>query len=122
MPPKSGHLHPNAKLNDDIVEDIIWRYQDGGNTYLSLAEEYGVEVGTVSKILRGHTWKHVTGGVPVTAPPRLRVTHCVKGHEYTPENTVWRSRADRPNPSRDCRKCVNKRKSSYRKRKRGNFR
>jgi hypothetical protein len=41
-------------------------------------------------------------------------THCVHGHEYTPENTYWR-------PSkvagRDCRQCIRERAKRYQQRK-----
>ena len=40
----------------------------------------------------GHTW-------------RRQVTHCVKGHEYTPENTIVRE-----DGSRACRTCKRARK------------
>ena len=32
-------------------------------------------------------------------------THCPRGHEYTPENTSWKKRADRTKPSRMCKCC-----------------
>ena len=32
---------------------------------------------------------------------RQNATHCVNGHEYTPENTYWRRRGN----GRDCRQC-----------------
>ncbi len=118
----SGHLHPNSKLTDDIVEDIVWRYAQGGNTYMSLANEYGVESGTVGAILQGRTWRHITGGVPVKAPPRPLSTHCAEGHEFTPENTIWRQQDDKPRPTRQCRKCSNIAHNANARSKRGNFR
>lgn len=33
-------------------------------------------------------------------------THCVNGHEFTPENTYWRTR---PGGGRDCRACARER-------------
>lgn len=122
MPALSGELHHKAKLQEWQVWDIVWRYANGGCTYLSLATEYGVENGTISAILRGRTWKHVTGGVPVKAPPREPATHCHKGHELTEDNTVIVPRANRPNPSRQCKKCKYARTSAWAKRKRGNYR
>ena len=39
---------------------------------------------------------------------RIRIrTHCVNGHEFTEENTIWMNRKGR-NPSRACRTCNNK--------------
>lgn len=32
-------------------------------------------------------------------------THCLRGHEYTVENTSWRTRKDRAKPSRVCKCC-----------------
>jgi hypothetical protein len=45
------------------------------------------------------------------------VTHCVHGHEYTPENTYWRVGKGR---SRDCRSCIRSRAREYQQRKREN--
>ncbi len=111
--PKSGHLHHMAKLNDEKVRNIVWRYEQGENTYLSLAIEYDVEVGTISKILRGKTWKHITDGVPVVAPPKPLSTHCAKDHEWTPENTRWERKKNRKKLQRVCRKCDNARHARY---------
>jgi len=43
-----------------------------------------------------------------------KVTHCPKGHKYTPENTYVRP----ANNSRHCRKCVNAAKSRWQKKRR----
>ena len=35
-----------------------------------------------------------------------RATHCVNGHEFTPDNTRWRTRPNKgPSPQRQCRAC-----------------
>lgn len=39
-------------------------------------------------------------------------THCVSGHEYTPENTYWR-----PSGGRDCRACIRARVARYMQRR-----
>lgn len=119
-----GTEHPKAKLTPQAVADIYWRYEQGGNTYLSLADEYGVDGGTISNILRGKTWKSVTGGRRAVKPPVGLATHCAAGHEMTPENTHWRpKRDDRPNPHRECRACKRKSLNTGRRRRRsGNYR
>lgn len=118
----AGELHPLAKLTEQAAHDIVWRYGQGGNTYESLALEYGIALGTVSALLRGHTWRHVTGGEAVQAPIRPLATHCQHDHEFTPETTIWVVREDRPRPTRLCRTCHNKRQAASKRRKRGNFR
>jgi hypothetical protein len=35
-------------------------------------------------------------------------THCIHGHEYTPENTYWRTRG-----GRDCRACIRNRVAKH---------
>lgn len=45
---------------------------------------------------------------------RLRMTHCKRGHEFTPENTI----RDARNNARACRECGRKRWREYAKRKR----
>lgn len=44
-----------------------------------------------------------------TQPPKRRITHCMHGHEFTPENTYWKPRSR----TRACRACM-KRWSSER--------
>jgi len=111
----------NAKLNEWVVEDIRARYAMGGNTYMSLAEEYGVESATIGYIVRGETWKWVMGGgTKVSKPAPPPVTHCKRGHEFTEANTMQVKRKD--GVHRRCREChyENKRKSD--RRSRGNYR
>lgn len=33
------------------------------------------------------------------------ITHCPHGHEYTEENTIWRTDTSSPHPRRRCRAC-----------------
>lgn len=33
-------------------------------------------------------------------------THCVRGHEFTEENIMWRVNARNGNPRRQCRACM----------------
>jgi hypothetical protein len=53
-----GEQHPRAKLNWDKVRDIRTRL-DNGETQGSLAIEYDVLQGTISKIHRKVIWKEV---------------------------------------------------------------
>lgn len=54
---------------------------------------------------------------PVTHAENMRrsgpaqKTHCLNGHEYTPENTYIR-----PNGRRDCRACIRERVAAYKER------
>jgi len=111
----------NAKLTEQTVQDVRARYAMGGNTYMSLAEEYNVDPATIGYIVRGVTWKWVIGGgTKVTKPPHTPSTHCKKGHEFTESNTLLVKRDDKMH--RRCRAChyENKRKSD--RRRRGNYR
>jgi hypothetical protein len=51
---------------------------------------------------------------PVTARVNMQraraVTVCTRGHEYTPENTIWKKHGTR----RNCRTCVNQWQRDYR--------
>lgn len=120
MPARAGEKHHKARLTEWDVLDIRAMYAAGGHTYLSLATQYDVEVGTISCVIRGTSWSWLTGGEPVKAPPRGLATHCHKEHEFTPDNIIWIERADRPNPSRQCRRCKYDRSNAWRRAKRGN--
>jgi hypothetical protein len=60
-PDLTGSRHHFAKLTEEIVEDArIWYYDDPVKiTVAELAEHYGVNEATMSKALRGESWKHV---------------------------------------------------------------
>lgn len=45
-------------------------------------------------------------------------THCWRGHEFTPENTISRGRKSTGYNHRECRQCMNDHKKEYRRRKR----
>ena len=48
------------------------------------------------------------------------ITHCPKGHEYTPENIKWRPPGKRGRtPWRECRRCFNDDRNAWRARNRG---
>lgn len=55
-----GEHHHNARLNEDDIAEIRRAYAAGGITQRSLAVRYGVNPQTISKIVRGERWHHVT--------------------------------------------------------------
>lgn len=58
MNPEKGEDRYNAKLNADVVRQIRSRHAAGANGK-ALADEYGVNTGTISRIVRRLRWKHV---------------------------------------------------------------
>jgi hypothetical protein len=55
-----GSKHPHALLNEDQVRDIKSRYIPRIITLKMLAQEYHVDESTISLIIRGKNWKHVS--------------------------------------------------------------
>jgi hypothetical protein len=53
---------PIAKLTDQQVREIRWRYDDGigGVTQRELAAEYGVAASTISDIVNYQSWENLT--------------------------------------------------------------
>ena len=51
-----GDSHHNAKITQEIAEDIRRRYAAGGVSQQALADEYGIAQRTVSQIVRGLAW------------------------------------------------------------------
>jgi len=58
LPGSRGEKHPFAKLNDIAVRDIRRRHA-AGERLIDLAAEFGVDHGVVSRVARGHTWRHI---------------------------------------------------------------
>jgi hypothetical protein len=56
-----GNQHPQAKLTEEQVIEILSAYENGGITQRELAEKYGVEQTVISGIVLGKTWSHITG-------------------------------------------------------------
>lgn len=73
---------------------------------IELAELAGLNVDSIRKrIERGLSYEEVISPIRVTgtaAKNRRNKTHCKRGHEFTPENTMAR-----PNGWRACRTCHN---------------
>ena len=57
-PDRRGSKHPNSKLTETKVLDILERL-DAGETQTSIADDYGVGKSTISRIARGVAWEHV---------------------------------------------------------------
>lgn len=55
-----GESQHHAKLTDNAVRDIRAKLATGDYLQKQLAAEYGVDPGTISKILRRETWGHVS--------------------------------------------------------------
>ena len=55
-----GSNNPKAKLDDDKVREIH-RRRSAGEEGKTLAQEFGVSCQTISHIMRGRSWSHVTG-------------------------------------------------------------
>lgn len=60
MPRLQGEQHPLHKLTAEQVRTIRAGYTPGLVTYAALAAEHGVSKQTISRVLAGHTWRHVT--------------------------------------------------------------
>lgn len=62
-----GNTLPHAKLTPGKVKDIVARSRQGQSN-IEIARIYGVTDAAISKVLRGKSWRHVTG------LPRLNAT------------------------------------------------
>lgn len=56
-----GSAAAHAVLTERIVGECRRRYADGTDTLKVLAGEFGISEGTMSKAIRGATWRHVPG-------------------------------------------------------------
>lgn len=55
-----GEQSPTAKLKEADVPLIV-AAAEAGESHRSIAERFGVTQTTISSLLRGETWSHVTG-------------------------------------------------------------
>lgn len=53
--------HPNQKLTAEDVRELRARYDNGETNLSKLANDYGVSYNTISKAVRGLTYRHVDG-------------------------------------------------------------
>lgn len=54
-----GENHNYSKLTESKVKDIREKYGSGNYTLQNLADEYGVDMSNIGKIVRCEIWKHV---------------------------------------------------------------
>ena len=54
-----GEKHPQAKLTDIDIHHIFAMRKQGA-TYVSIANQFKISSKTISNILNGHTWTHIT--------------------------------------------------------------
>lgn len=55
-----GEVHLFATVTDTVVRRLREQYAVGGVTHDDLAKQYNISRTTVSRIIRGRIWKHVT--------------------------------------------------------------
>lgn len=53
-----GGGSPRARLTADQVSEIRERYSAGGESFMSLASEFGVSGRAIGQIVNGETWRH----------------------------------------------------------------
>lgn len=54
-----GEKNGASLLSEISVLEARKKYKDGGETYKSLADKYGVSRDTMQKAIRGIYWKHI---------------------------------------------------------------
>jgi hypothetical protein len=57
--PRTGERHPAAKLTPALIRDARQRVARQERTTRQLSKEYGVHEGTLSRAIRGKSWKEV---------------------------------------------------------------
>lgn len=60
MPQLKGTQHPSHKLTEDAVREIRAAYEPGWITYRDLADQYGVSLQLIAKVVNGTAWGWVT--------------------------------------------------------------
>lgn len=110
---------------------IVWERKDGRKAYVGMAHRIAYEQ-SIGHIPDGWHVDHVCFTRRCVNPDHLRVlsaednrsrqrsalkTHCLNGHEFTPDNTYLRPRRYREGV-RDCRACIRERARKYAAKKR----
>lgn len=54
-----GSRNGSAKLEDEQVREILWRYKAKGESQAAIARDYGVSQVQVSRIVLGQSWGHI---------------------------------------------------------------
>lgn len=65
-----GERHNLVRLSEPEVREIRALWAAGGTTQDEIAGRFKTTKGTVSLIVRGHTWKHILPSDWVSPPPR----------------------------------------------------
>lgn len=58
--PMGGERSPHAKITAKQAREIMWRVKDNGETRIAVSADYGISMSSVSRIVRGSTWKNLT--------------------------------------------------------------
>lgn len=107
---RQEHQQITAKILTGCAVKEIRDLRRWGMGQREIAEIYGVTRPNISMVTRGVTWDNYPGAV--TRKGVVPVTHCKRGHEFTPENTHI---AIQKNVSRRvCRACMRQHKRDYR--------
>ena len=112
----TGIICPDGygRLNDKnrtLVHRVAWLMAHPGESIT-----HGWEIDHLCRVRACYEPTHLEAVVKSENRRRaaLVITHCVHGHEFTPQNTVIRK-----NGSRYCRACGNRAQAEYQARKRG---
>lgn len=60
---RRGSTHPQSKLTEKNIREIIYAYDRGGVTYRELANQYGVSASTINDVLNNRTWRHLSAAL-----------------------------------------------------------
>lgn len=60
MPPLRGTQHPKHKLTPEAVREIRTAYEPGWITYQDLADQYGVSLQLIARVINRTAWGWVT--------------------------------------------------------------
>lgn len=98
-------------MRSEEVVQLRWERQRGA-LLRELAKKYGLSESYVSRIVKGEYYPNIGGPIADSRPKN----QCIRGHEYTPDNTVIK------HGRRNCRRCKNELSNVSRRRKRAEAR